>query len=637
MKKLLAMLVLFLSTLNMLQAQDGYIKYLIDSEYRNKAVKVFKGEIVPFLNASKSNSINVIIGNDTITNLEATSKSYEVAPSPNEAYIAQKANYLQIKKDGFAWVNALTIPKTDTVTLISENGKRLTQLIEKREVQVNLSDLGKTCRLIISNSPSIFYSTTNLKHFEESESVQLTGITNLQATDKKETSWSWWYYALIVIAAVGIGLGVWRVFKSKMKQDPNEVRFTGNSLTEFANKYGGLEKLSSLNIGIIPTKSEWNRLKNNESAKAKKIKKLKGKRIIIHTDDDISFGFQGKTNIQSLCQSSKEDVSSKNISVQETNYGNQEELANQLRRMENNLITEIKRVGSGNNKSNDISRLKGEKEQMENKVKALETEKHHLVSTLEQLQKDKTTSESSLQTISHENNRVQDEIKKLKEKVIEVNYLREYCDSVSSYLQFCQQVSTDIYNFLNKIPQQNSKQGFSIGSLLINFQNSNNNIPVGNWLQIVKDINDAGVTTNKQLIRSFSQIGSDGEKLKEFQRLLFTEVLTKYSSNILILAEAFRNLSRFQVPQKLANEAQSTFGNHVDKFLRQSKTIGMEIKYVQLFKNFEDYLGQIESVDRERTLVYKEVSGLQKNEIAEIISFGIKTNFEDSKTFVILE
>jgi hypothetical protein len=629
MNKFFATFALLISALCFAQAQDGYIKHQKDSEYRNKTIKVLKGEIFPFINASKQGKINVIIGSDTITDIEKTSKSFETF-TPTTSYGSQKDDFLQTKSGGIVWVNAKNISATDTVTLISESGKQITQLITQREAQVSLSDLGKTCRLIISNSPTIFYSTDKLKQFTEPEPVQETDNTETPKEEKTETGWAWWYYALIVLGVCGLGFGIWKYIKNTMKPHSNEVVFKGGSLTEFADQYGGLDKLSSLNKGIIPTKSEWNKLKNNESAKADKVKGLKGKRIIIQAEDETSFGFQDnnyKTNVEQ--SHTKEWESPKETYVQPTNFGNNNELSGQLQQMERTLIYEIQRINSGNNNQNELNKLRNEKTELENKLRGLD-------STLKQLQTDKSNLESNLQSANIEKNQIQTEIKNLKEKVISVDFLKGYSDSVFSYLKFCQQVSADAYNCFNKISHQNLKQAFAAGHLLMKFQTSVNSIPIGNWLQTVQDIKDTGATTNKQLIRSFSQIQNDSEKQKEFQRLLFTEVLTKYSSNILILAEAFKNLTRFQVSPELANDIQNTFGKHVTEIVSKAKAAGLEIKYVSLFKNFEEYLGQIESVDKERTLAYREVSGLQKNEIAEIDSYGVKTNFEDSKTYVIL-
>ena len=138
------------------------------------------------------------------------------------------------------------------------------------------------------------------------------------------------------------------------------------------------------------------------------------------------------------------------------------------------------------------------------------------------------------------------------------------------------------------------------------------------------------------MIRSFSQIQSEEEKKREFQRLFFTDVLIKYSSSILILAEEFRNLVHFQIPTESANEAQGIFSKHVTELNIKIKSTGLENKYIPLFQNFEKFLGNIESVGRERNFAYREVHGLEKGSIAEIISYGIKTSFEDTKTLIIL-
>jgi hypothetical protein len=47
--------------------------------------------------------------------------------------------------------------------------------------------------------------------------------------------------------------------------------------------------------------------------------------------------------------------------------------------------------------------------------------------------------------------RFQNEIKELKERVIAVEFLKGYSESVFTYLKYCQQVSSDAFNFFNKI------------------------------------------------------------------------------------------------------------------------------------------------------------------------------------------
>ena len=638
MNKFLASFVILISTVYNAKAQDGYIKYNTDLEYRNNTVKVFKGEIVPFVKTSKANKINVVIGANTITDLAKTSKIFEIVTPSKTNYLSLKDDLVQQKKGDIVYVNINSIESTDSAFVYSENGTLLTKLVEIRDAQIQLAKCGKTFRLIISNAPSIFYSADKLKQFVEPEPDQQAENTETQTEEKKETGWAVWQIILLSVIGLGIiGLGGWW-FINRKKINPNEVFFKGDSLTDFANSYGGLDKLSLLNNGIIPTKSEWNKLQNDKKAKADKVKGLKGKRIIIQSEEETLFDSQNnndKTNVEQ--SNTKEWESSKETFVQSTNFDNNNELSGQLRQMQNTLISEIQKVSSSNNNQGEINRLGNKITELENKLKGVENDKINSDLKQMQLQTEKSTIETNLQTANNEKNRVQNEIKDLKERVIAVDFLKGYSESVFTYLKYCQQVSSDAYNFFNKISQQNPKQSFAAGHLLMKFQSAANSIPIGDWLRTVQDIKDSGATTNRQLTRSFSQIQNDGEKQKEFQRLLFSEVLTKYSSNILILAEAFKNLSRFQVSVDFANEAQSTFGKHIIEIVSQAKSTGLDIKHVPLFESWEKYLGQVEDNGGERSLAYKEITGLEKGAIAEIVSYGVKSSIgDDTKTIIIL-
>jgi len=633
MNKLIATLVLFLSALNLLQAQDGYIKYHTDSEYRNKTVKVFKGEIVPFYKIIKQKEINVIIGNDTIKDLAITSKSYDVITPTKLNYLTMKDDLIQLKQGVGVIVNINSIEKTDSAFVYSESKTQLTKLVGIREVTIKKEDCGNTIRLVISNAPTIYYSIESLKEFVESTPPETSTTTETKTTEETKSALAWWVWVLIGLSIVGIALVIWKYF-FKSKSNSNVAEFYSGSLKDFANQNGGIKKLSELNPKLIPPYYE----KLDKNDRQRITEKLYGKKIIICADNETSFGFQEPV-IQNKSEtiSSNENEMPKETFVQQTNIGNNNGLSNQLRQMENKIVHEIQRMSSGNNNTNEINRLKNEKIELENKLRGLETDKKNVDAKVLQIQTDKTILETNLQNANDEKSRVQNEIKELKERVIAVEFLKGYSESVFTYLKYCQQVSSDAFNFFNKISQQNPKQAFAAGHLLMKFQSAINSIPVGDWLRTVQDIKDSGATTNRQLTRSFSQIQNDSDKQKEFQRLLFSEVLTKYSSNILILAEAFKNLSRFQGSADFASEAQSTFGKHVTEIVNKAKSTGLDIKHVPLFESWEKYLGQVEDNGGERSLAYKEINGLEKGAIAEIVSYGVKTSFgDDTKTIIIL-
>ena len=620
MNKFLASFAILISTVSNAQAQDGYIKYHTDLEYMNKAVKVFKGEIVPFLNSSKSNKINVIFGADTITDLSKNSNSYSTI-AINKTYNSRQKEFLQLIENGKVSINATNI--TDTVILISENGNQITRLILKREDNVNKSKLGKTCRLIFSSAPSIFYTTDDLTQKVEDNEIPSEEI--------EETGWALWQ--IIFLSVIGlciIGFGYWWFLKKRSSekqtsQEPKKTTYYKNKpLDIFArDNHITLDLLIQYNKGVIDKKY----IHYNDSDKKKVQKDLDTKGLIV--------GYKEKETRNETI--TKEGDSPKETLGQTTNLGNNNTLSDQLRQMQNTLISEIQNVSSSNNNQGEINKLGNKIRELEEKLKGVENDKTNSDLKLMQLQTEKSNLETNFQTANNDKNRVQNEIKDLKERVIAVEFLKGYSESVFTYLKYCQQVSSDAYNFFNKISQPNPKQAFVAGHLLMKFQSAVNSIPIGDWLRTVQDIKDSGATTNRQLTRSFSQIENDGDKQKAFQRILFSEVLTKYSSNILILAEAFKNLSRFQVSSDIANEAQSTFGKHVIEIVSKAKSTGLDIKHVSLFESWEKYLGQVEDNGGERSLAYKEITGLEKGAIAEIVSYGVKTSTgDDTKTIIIL-
>lgn len=633
MNKLFSTFVLLISTVCFSQAQDGYVKFNADSPFRGGNVKIFQGEIIPYLNSTKPNRIDLIVGKDTITELNKTSKSYEVVSPSKLIYLSQKDEFIKLRKGVGIVVNINSIDAADSAVVYSESKAQLTKLVNEREATIRKEDCGNSIRLVISNAPTIYYSVQSLKEFVEPETPQVTDSPETKPAEEPKSGLVWWMWLLIGLGVCGIGFGVWRIIKKRKKGKANTEVFNSSSLKDFALKYGGVKKLSDLNPNLIP--ANWDKLQNSE--KQRIINNLQGKRIIVREEPETSFAFQENKNSYTDEAMTREWESPKETFVQPTNYSNNDGILSELRQMENRIKQEVRTYGSNNNNSNELNKLNREITELRTDKNKVESEKQNLLNTISQLQKDKTTAENNLQTATTETLRVQNEMKELKEKVIAVDFLKAYSESVFSYLKYCQQVSSDAFNFFNKISQQNPKQAFAAGHLLMKFQSAVNSIPVGDWLRTVQDIKDSGATTNRQLTRSFSQIQNDSEKQKEFQRLLFSEVLTKYSSNILILAEAFKNLSRFQGSADFTSEAQSTFGKHVTEIINKAKSTGLDIKHVPLFESWEKYLGQVEDNGGERSLAYKEIGGLEKGAIAEIVSYGVKTSIgDDTKTIIIL-
>jgi hypothetical protein len=224
----------------------------------------------------------------------------------------------------------------------------------------------------------------------------------------------------------------------------------------------------------------------------------------------------------------------------------------------------------------------------------------------------------------------------ISEKVVSVGFLQNYAESIYSYLRFCEEVKQRAGNYYDRIVLRNDYNAATVACLLQKFHNSIGDIPVNDWLQIIEDIRETGLTVNRQLIRIIAQPESNSEKQRELRRTLFREIIIRYSSNILILAESFRNLAGFGIDAAFAGEAELDFGKYVAGIVNRAKTVDMEIRYVPLFEKYDKYSAIVEPVNQKQSFPYREVQGLQRNDMAEIVSYGVKTEFEDIKTQIIL-
>ena len=580
MKKILIAGVALIVSLNVLQAQSEYLIFNKDVQPEGTNIKFFKGEMYVISKELPQDSTLmpyiITLGADE----HALGQSVDKLDYKPEDMSQQKNDFVKIdRKKNKIHIDISSI-KTKSVKLITDKNKSIN--IDNKKITIEQNEVGSMFRLIIPNSVTLAYITDDLKEYQS-----LLYLT-------------WWYYAIGLLILVVIIFVVWRVFIKKelfQKKEPIEVKYDYEcqSLDYFAKIHKiSLDDLLKMNKKVIDKgyKSYGNKEKKTVCHE------LKGKMLTV--------GFKEKEDVVNL----------------------DDNISEQLHKMQKNIINEIQQIR--NNNSSEVNRLNIE-------VSDLKNENTRLIDAYHSLDSEKLAINNQYQVLLSENKRLLSAIEETGKRIIFVEYLMVYADSVCSYLKFCQHVSLDAYNSYNRINRLQQTQTLgTAGLLLLNFQTAVNSIPVGNWLQIIKDIKENGVTTNNDIIRCFAQIQDNRERYKEFQRLLFTDFLVAYSSNILILAESFRNLSIFNGDSELVFDIQNTFERHVKEILNKAKTVGIEIKYVPLFKNFDNYLGQIESKDKDKSYVYDNISGLQENAIAEIVSYGVKTIFENSKTIIIL-
>lgn len=661
MKKSSVTLILLFLAFNNILAQNSFIKFFGDFsyEYRGKKVMVFKGEIIPFIKSEKKGKITIIIDRDTIRDVSASMMNFKPFSKANTTYLERASKLVFLKDNDSIIIDVTSIPQIDTVTLISATGKQFAQLIKNRKQAFTKISIDKYFRLLITNSPTVFYLSDSLTKVNTPiydgdmdgipDSVdKCPDIKGVKSDDPEKNGcpkakpflllFEWWQYLLLFVALIISIYGGFSLWKSR-KLKANEVRFSGYSLTDFADIHGGLDNLSSLNPGLfIPSKSEWQKIKNDKKERDTLIRRLQGKKIVIKAVDDVSNEMY-KSNIQEKNSPSIPFLGDNIIesSVQQKKQKTIDQLSNQLSQVESNLITAIRSTNlKGNENLSEINKLTREISELKSDKKRLESDKINLSSTISQLGTDNATLDAKFNAVNAEKGQILTELSTLQEKTILVDYLSGYCENVSAFFNLCNKVSTESYKYLDRISRLSQKQALPVMYLILKFQNNVCTSPIGNWTQIVEDVKESGTTNNKQIKSSFRQISSIEDRRKQFQRLIFSEVLVQYCSDILILAESFRNLDQFQISSDISTEAQNTFGRYVMEIVSKSKTIGIETKYVPLFKNYEEYLGLVESIDIEKSPVFREISGLEKGAIAEIVSYGIKTAFHDSKTIIIL-
>ena len=648
MKKLISALILSILLFHTIEAQQQYAEVMKD--FSDRSVQFFKGEIYevlrvemlmnPITKKTYERKIFQISGIEYSSINDMTILPASAIPQ-NKAM--QKDNFIKLMDNGWLHVDVYSIATgRDTIWLANTTDK-LQKILNNTVIDLNpdIVKFGNEFRLIIPNTLTVWYNKSELKHYIKpqtatQENKENANVSKAESDEKHRTVWK-----ILICAAIGLGLIIFAVLRILGKivlfeKEPIKVLYTATgykSLSEFAEDNGIiLDDLLKMNKKVIDKKYKW----VDEVEKENMQNKLRGQYLIVGhkaIDDEKSQTSVPETKEYHFTET-KENHFPEKIVQSPDNIQKETNISEQLQQMQKTIIHEIKQIGIADKNSKDIIKLKKANRQLVDENTQLKETYAEKDSKIHQLENENSDFVKQIQEIQSENELLSSQIEIVGDRVIFVDYLKRYAGNVYSYLELCQRVSTEAYNTYNQINRQ--KQSFSASLLLLNFQIAVNSIPIGKWMQIVQDIKDTEITTNKELIQSLVRIKNDKERLKEFQRLIHTEVFSKYSSNILILAEAFKNLSRFQViPEHVFSEIKSSFEKNVVEIINKSKAVGLDMKYLPLFEDFENRSDQIESVDRAKSLAYRNVIGLGKNVIAEIISYGMKTDFEDSKTLII--
>lgn len=641
MKKIIiSIFALIFAFVNVGMAEDGYLKFNKETELKGKIF--YEGEIYQIIFSAEIYKFKLgedvyEIGVNAMNNVE----KILVKPLNKEQ---DKNKFVEKNDDGTIHIDLSAVGDIDEkIKIVSEDQKTIVSISSKSKIDLNKSILGNNFRLIIPNCITIYYDINKLTNYSSKQQKQEINSKQEKPIAKSKTGFNWWPFIIFIFFLLTFALYyIWKKNKDIVKESDSldYVKYKGGSLKEFAENYGGLDYLSSLDENI-PDSKTYNNLCKEEREKLKN--KLLHHKIIIKTKNETNDDGVNNDDMSAVSQYSVYDanINKSSENNNQSNYDNNSgiksflpEIRHLINDSERRIINEIINANSGSVSFDKFEKVRIEKQKLESDISGLKNELNNLNEKVSSSEKNFQNSQGHVKQLEQKIRRLDD----LDNNVISLDFLKPYAETVFDYLKFCQQVTNEAFNTYTCIIQQNQQQAIAPAHLFMQFQSSVNNIPFGNWLQIVEDIKDTGATTNRQIRRSFSQITNDSDCEKEFKRLLFSQLLLKYSGNLLILIEAYRNLTRFQGANKITNEARNTFSRYVTEILSKAKATGMELKYVPLFENYDKYGHITQSKSGPKSMIYTEISGLKRGDIAEIVSIGVKTIFDDStRTIIIIE
>ena len=156
---------------------------------------------------------------------------------------------------------------------------------------------------------------------------------------------------------------------------------------------------------------------------------------------------------------------------------------------------------------------------------------------------------------------------------------------------------------------------------------------ISKWKHICSDIQDTGMVIQSKTLKNCFQSDEEAEHKKNFKIQCISK-LKGFTNAVLILCKAIGHLSRF-VEKGDVSYIESEYKNIFTTIKSKAKEVGIpEIADVELFSP----LGNQEAIPDEVSFPYSAVKNLNKEDIVEIVSFGMKTELDEeiSKSKVLI-
>lgn len=163
-------------------------------------------------------------------------------------------------------------------------------------------------------------------------------------------------------------------------------------------------------------------------------------------------------------------------------------------------------------------------------------------------------------------------------------------------------------------------------------------IQLARWELLLNGMRDRGLITDREVIRRIKGEKTEELKWKNLNELLYKEAYRPWLSGIFVLLEEVRNLGHFtkDAQSRIAAEARN-FDKEIRALRNQAEqSLELTVHYVPLFEDYTQYSNiNIKAVDEPVYPFYKDLP-LARNSIFQVISYGLKSNYGNEPTTVIL-
>jgi len=294
---------------------------------------------------------------------------------------------------------------------------------------------------------------------------------------------------------------------------------------------------------------------------------------------------------------------------------------------------------------------------MEKEIKYLHLEANNLKQNLksvsqvkESLEKERQKQEVELLNVKRE----------LAEQSAAQTHLRRFAETIDELKQYVYPLSqrvkvllrlltffshlTDIENKVKILLSRSAKEnaaGADTDYLMLMWSKyavKKSEIPIAKWELLLNDIKEKGIITDRALIGYLDEGKNDDQKWNILNERLYKEVYLRWLSAILVLLEEVRNLERFVngVPTRLAGETRNFEGEIATLRQQALQLFGITVHYVPLFQSYTQYTDvHIKAVEAPVYPFYKDLR-LERDFICQIISYGLKSQYGNEPTTVIL-